>query len=153
VHILCALCFPGVKFADSSTLEPIEVVGCDSGQLLSTATLHSNCSFCSDKSDNRSIFYRGVCVSCSDRRCKKTFHPTCALVNGVRFTLSGEGRLVSICCSPGPLQSSGSAKRKNPVTPVGLGNIAIGQLVYAKHPTGGRRLVIPFTKYFPPNFS
>ncbi len=59
-HILCALCFPGVKFADSSTLEPIEVGGCGTGQLLSTATLHSNCSFWSDKSENRSIFTDGV---------------------------------------------------------------------------------------------
>jgi len=55
-----ALCFPGVKFADSSTLEPIEVGGCGTGQLLSTATLHSNCSFWSDKSENRSIFTDGV---------------------------------------------------------------------------------------------
>lgn len=137
-HILCALCFPGVTFSSPTTLEPIEV-GTISAVLLST------CAFCNGRHDCSNVFYRGVCVSCSELGCQKTFHPTCALVNGVRFTLSSTGRLVSSCCSTGPLSSS-SSKRKNSssINNLKFEQIAIGQLVYAKHPSGGRHLVIIF---------
>lgn len=122
-HISCTLCFPGVFFSQPVLREPIVIENRDVVLL--------SCTFCSDQYDRSVVFqFRGLCMTCSStgKKCERAFHPMCGLVNGVRFTLSQDGKLSASCCSsPSPRLP---VKKKIPDP------VPVGQQVYAKHPDG-----------------
>lgn len=130
-HIVCALCFSGVVFEEPTFREPIVV-----GQMCRESVSQSNCTYCSGKAENSSVFYRGMSMACSGmlsggKKCTKAFHPVCGMVNGVQFSLNTDGKLIGVCCStqrPVP-------KRRHQE------DLPIGQIVYAKIPDGKYCLV------------
>lgn len=133
-HIVCALCFPGVVFEQPALREPVAI-----GHMSRESVSQLNCVFCSGRAENSSVFYRGMCIACSGtlpggKKCIKTFHPVCGLVNGVQFSLSPDGRVTGFCCLSA-LQKP-IPKRRN------QDDLPMGQVVYAKHPDGKYCLVI-----------
>lgn len=87
-----------------------------------------------------SVFYKGVCVACENTAtCNRTFHPACGLLNGVRFRADGSGNLIATCCSSATPVAN-TTKRKVSTT----SHLAVGQLVYAKHPANGIYTLVGF---------
>lgn len=64
VHVICALFTHNVKFLNENTMEPIDLSN------LSTSKRKKLCSFCYTS--------HGFCSTCSEKKCKVTFHITCA---------------------------------------------------------------------------
>ncbi|KAI8984636.1 hypothetical protein BDF20DRAFT_911713 [Mycotypha africana] len=73
VHLHCAAFIPEIKFANITTLTPVEYIGC-----LHPGRIEANCQLCHDT--------RGACVACSE--CRKTVHVQCAVNN--QFKLAFE---------------------------------------------------------------
>lgn len=64
VHIICALFMEGVKFSNINKMEPIDLSG------VSASKRNKCCAFCYTS--------KGYCSTCSNKKCKTTFHISCA---------------------------------------------------------------------------
>lgn len=64
LHIICGLFTEGVKFSNEDTMEPVDL------SKVSASKKNKLCSFCYTS--------QGYCSTCSRKKCKTTFHITCA---------------------------------------------------------------------------
>ncbi|OBZ86246.1 Lid2 complex component snt2 [Choanephora cucurbitarum] len=120
-HIQCATFIPEVKFVNTTTLSPVEYIGC-----VNMARLNADCQLCQDK--------RGACVACSE--CKKAVHVQCAIDN--QFRLAFEIQSIA---------QSNSAYAKCPVVPAGLfkedspSGLMVPQVWCPSHNLSNRKLI------------
>lgn len=64
VHVVCALFTDGVVFSDEQAMEPVNLSN------VSSSARNKRCAFCYNS--------QGYCSTCSQKKCKVTFHITCA---------------------------------------------------------------------------
>lgn len=64
VHVVCALFTEGVVFSDDQTMEPVNVSN------VCASARNKRCAYCYSS--------QGYCSTCSKKKCKITFHITCA---------------------------------------------------------------------------
>lgn len=64
VHVVCALFTEGVTFPDDQTMEPVNLSN------VCASARNKLCAFCYNS--------KGYCSTCSNAKCKTTFHITCA---------------------------------------------------------------------------
>lgn len=78
VHVICSLFTKGVKISNEYTMEPINV------SKVPNSLRNKICSFCTKKT--------GYCTKCTEKKCKKMFHVTCAQTkNTLKENLDADG--------------------------------------------------------------
>ncbi|KAL9551192.1 hypothetical protein MBANPS3_004368 [Mucor bainieri] len=121
-HVQCALFIPEAKFVNTTTLSPVEYIGC-----VNPARTEAQCSLCNEQ--------RGACVACPE--CNKSMHVQCAV--------DSHYRLLFEILPPNPKNTRHQANC--PTIPAGLfransaAGIMVPQVFCPSHNLAGKQLI------------
>ncbi|XP_035828803.1 uncharacterized protein LOC101863626 isoform X2 [Aplysia californica] len=119
-HIVCALAIGEAFFKNVRARAPINIAK------ITAERFKLKCSLCSHKLEP-SVSHQTACVQCSQGRCTKAFHVTCAYAAGVKFEISDWPVPIYISCAR-HLATQHRTERQEELL-----ELTAGDLVLAKH--------------------